>query len=267
MTVRVSTAPVCEPISLVEAKAHLRVDTSDDDTLITNLIRAAREYAEDFQNRAYVDRTYELLFDNAIPATIEPPYPPLVSVSSITYVDTAGDTQTVTASVYDVDDKSEPGRIYEAYGQTWPSAIRAVNNTIAVTYVAGYITKITAVTKADDYITIIGRTFADGDKVRISTSHGTIPTDLSANTDYYIRDWDADNKKFKLAATSGGAAIDITADGSGLLFIGELPEQFKAGIKLLLGHLYENREQTTEATLREIPMGIRYLLIQNKVWS
>jgi uncharacterized phiE125 gp8 family phage protein len=250
----------------VEAKAHLRVDSSDDDTLITNLIRAAREYAEDFQNRAYVVRTYELLFDDAIPETIYPPYPPLVSVSSITYVDTDGVTQTVTASVYDVDTKSEPGRIYEAYGQSWPSSIRAVNNTIAITCVAGYLTKITNVDAETDYITITGRTFADTDKVRISTSHGTKPTGLELNTDYYVRDWDAANSKFKLAATSGGAAIDITDAGSGTRFIGELPEQFKVGVKLLLGHLYENREQTAAITLEQIPIDIHRLLRQNKVW-
>jgi uncharacterized phage protein (predicted DNA packaging) len=43
-----------EPISLSEAKRHLRVEFDDDDELIQGLIGAAREYAEGFMNRPLV---------------------------------------------------------------------------------------------------------------------------------------------------------------------------------------------------------------------
>jgi hypothetical protein len=43
-----------EPISLAEAKKHLRVEFDDDNDLIQGLIVAAREYAEGFLNRVFV---------------------------------------------------------------------------------------------------------------------------------------------------------------------------------------------------------------------
>ena len=43
-----------EPITLAEAKSHLRVTFEDDDSYITALITAARQYAENYQNRVYV---------------------------------------------------------------------------------------------------------------------------------------------------------------------------------------------------------------------
>ena len=46
-----------EPITLAEAKSHLRVTFEDDDSYITALITAARQYAENYQNRVYVDTT------------------------------------------------------------------------------------------------------------------------------------------------------------------------------------------------------------------
>jgi uncharacterized phiE125 gp8 family phage protein len=68
------------------------------------------------------------------------PRPPLISVSSITYVDGNGTTQTLSAAAYKVDTDSEPGRITPAYGYCWPTT-RAEINAIAITYVAGYATR------------------------------------------------------------------------------------------------------------------------------
>lgn len=64
----------------------------------------------------------------------------------------------------------------------------------------------------DDTITCNGHGLADTTPVRV-LSTGTLPTGLSANTTYYVRD--STTNTFKLAATSGGTAIDITATGSG----------------------------------------------------
>lgn len=43
-----------EPVTLDEAKKHLRVEFNDDDALIEGLIVAARQWAEDFLNRSLV---------------------------------------------------------------------------------------------------------------------------------------------------------------------------------------------------------------------
>jgi uncharacterized phiE125 gp8 family phage protein len=139
MSLILVTAPAAEPVTLSEAKDHLRVTEADEDSLITSLITAARDIAESFTNRAFVTQTWSWKLDTFRPC-LEVPKAPLVSVSSIQYVDGAGATQTLAASGYQVADAAShtvPGRIVPAYGQAWP-ATRGMPNDITVQYVAGY---------------------------------------------------------------------------------------------------------------------------------
>ncbi len=112
---------------------------STEDTLISGYIKAAREYCESFQNRAYINRTYELWLDE-FPAKsyIELPMPPLSSVTSVEYYDTANTKSTMSSSDYFVDVKSEPGRLCLAYGKSWPSTTLREFSGVCITYVAGY---------------------------------------------------------------------------------------------------------------------------------
>ena len=96
-----------------EAKAFAKVDVTDDDSLIDALITAARQLVETEQNRQLMPATYELTLDefpSSSNCPIELPRPPLQSVSSITYVDTAGATQTWSSDDYQVDTKGIVGR-------------------------------------------------------------------------------------------------------------------------------------------------------------
>ena len=131
-----TVAPASEPVTTAEAKLHLRVDHGDEDAYIDTLVATARQHIELVTRRAMVDTTFELKLD-AFPTEIRPPRSPLSSVSSITYVDTDGATQTLSASVYSVDTDTEPGRISLAFNQSWPD-IREQNNAVVVTFVAGY---------------------------------------------------------------------------------------------------------------------------------
>jgi uncharacterized phiE125 gp8 family phage protein len=136
LMLNLASAPASEPVSLAEAKTHMRIDHSDDDTYITALIPAARKRIEQVTRRALIDQTWEMHL-NWFPDLIEVPRPPLSSVTSITYLDDNGASQTLASSVYTVDTDSQPGRIYEAYDQSWPTTY-AVPKAIKVTFVAGY---------------------------------------------------------------------------------------------------------------------------------
>jgi uncharacterized phiE125 gp8 family phage protein len=125
------------PVTLSEAKLHLKVDDTDDDDLIEQLLSAATTFCEKFQNRTYLNRTRYLYLDAFPDEMILVPNPPLVSVTSIVYVDTDGTDQTWASSNYEVDNTSEPGRITPAYNVSWPSA-RSVTNAVTVEYIAGY---------------------------------------------------------------------------------------------------------------------------------
>ena len=154
MTEKQITAPSTEPVSLADLKAHLRVEDDTDNALITALGKAAREYAERYTGRQLITAEWRVQFD-AFPEGDNPinlPHPPLLNTISgggsgsgtstdsgvtITYVDTSGASQTLASSRYVVDDESFLGRIYLAYGQTWPT-VRDQRNAITVTYSAGY---------------------------------------------------------------------------------------------------------------------------------
>lgn len=139
MTWKRTVEPSVEPVSLAEAKAHLRVDVTDDDTLITAMIQAAREYIEDATGRALINQTWRLSL-NAWPEVdyIELPRPPLASVTSVAYTGSDGTAYTFSTGYYDVDTDSEPGRVALEYGDDWPSTTLAAVNPIQITYVAGY---------------------------------------------------------------------------------------------------------------------------------
>jgi hypothetical protein len=150
------TPPAAEPLTLAEAKAHLRIDGTDDDALIGDLIAAARQAAEEHTRRALVTQTWRLTLDRfpakplpwwdgvrqgadvaAAANAIELPRPPLASVTSVTAYDDA-DTATVMPSAdYFVDSDREPGRIVLRSGKTWPTVERVAGG-VEVVFVAGY---------------------------------------------------------------------------------------------------------------------------------
>jgi len=117
--------PALEPVSLTEAKLHLRVDGNDENTLVTALIAAARQEAESYTRRALVTQTWRYTCDR-LAATVTLPHQPLQSVTSI-----AIDGVTLAASNYEVD--TSTGRVKPLSGY----AAEGIGG-IAITYVAGY---------------------------------------------------------------------------------------------------------------------------------
>lgn len=106
------------------------------DPYLRGLIIAARQWSENFTRRAFVTQTWDWTLDR-FACRLEVPRAPLQSVTSITYVDTGGVSQTLATSVYTVDTKSEPGRIVEAFSQAWPSTYGHIND-VTIRFVAGY---------------------------------------------------------------------------------------------------------------------------------
>ena len=138
MALKRTTAPTVLPVSLVEAKAHLRVDSSDDDTLITALIWAATEAAEQATGRAITPQTWVLTLD-AFPDALELTRIPAISVTSLVYADANGTNQTLSNTLYALDaaDDFSSAWVVPIYGGSWPTT-RDQLNAVALTYQAGY---------------------------------------------------------------------------------------------------------------------------------
>ena len=93
MSLDLVTAPLVEPISLEEAKAHLRVSHDDDDAIIQLYIQAARSYIDGehgFLGRCLVTQTWLLTIDEFPADEIKIPLPPLQRVIEVAYDDPDG---------------------------------------------------------------------------------------------------------------------------------------------------------------------------------
>lgn len=132
-----TTAPTVEPVSRTEAKSAAQIEHTDDDTYIDMLIVRARKWVESRLQRQLVTATWRLDLES-FPAEILLPWPVAQSVSSITYTDTDGDSQTVTASDYQTDTGSIPARIKPSFGNAWPAVRSGDYAAVRVTFVAGY---------------------------------------------------------------------------------------------------------------------------------
>lgn len=138
MSLKRTTAPTALAVTLAQAKAHLRVDSTDEDALITIMITAATEAAEQATSRAIMPQAWQLTLD-AFPAAFELTRPPVNAITSVQYTDTAGAVQTLASSLYTLDNASEHGFAYlvPAYGTEWPDTREQVN-AVSVQYTCGY---------------------------------------------------------------------------------------------------------------------------------
>lgn len=196
ITAKVVANPSAEPLTLLEAYRHLRVDPIDssdetgrpDDELILGLISAAREYAENFCGVAFALKTYEATL-TAFPednGSIELPYPPFVSLLGFTLSDDIS-TNDLDPELYTLDESGDIATISPV--NDWPTL--ATGNILRIRYTSGY------------------------------------GPDSEAYTD--------------------------------------VPPSVKAGIALMLGHLYRNREAAGEAMQSLIPLGVESLLRPHRV--
>lgn len=94
------SAPASEAITLSEAKSYLRVDSSDEDTLITDMIVVAREFAERYLQRSLITQSWQMAYDDFAPAQINLLRGPVQSITSVKLIARDATETTVDSSTY-----------------------------------------------------------------------------------------------------------------------------------------------------------------------
>ena len=135
------TVPVKYPVSLKEAKEHLRIEIgqTEDDDYINRKIATATEIAEQFLHRRLITQTWYYYLE-AWPAgdTIIMPFGKLQSVTSVKYKDEDGDESTWSSDEYIVDIDTDPGEIVLDYNESFPDDTLYPSNAIKIEFVCGY---------------------------------------------------------------------------------------------------------------------------------
>lgn len=137
----VVSGPRQEPITLDEAKSQCSVTHALDDARLTALISDAREWAQGYTRRAFMQQTFDY-FMHEFPMQIRLPIGPVQSITSISYYPTTPTSPagrlTLGTEYYDADLASVVPTIYQAEGYEWPSTFER-SNAVAVRFVAGYV--------------------------------------------------------------------------------------------------------------------------------
>lgn len=155
MSLIVTTRPTVEPITLEEAKNHLVIDLDyrDEDFLVSSLISAARSYCEQYLGYPIIRTSFSYRMNNFPSSEIEMPVNKIISIDSITYIDTQSSPiqQTLSTDVYDLDTGVNPPVVYLKYGQSWP-ANRGGKNDVTINFTAGFADSIASPRDYDDQV-------------------------------------------------------------------------------------------------------------------
>lgn len=176
-----TAAPAATPVSVAEAKAHLRVENSDEDTLIAGLVNAATSHLDGWSGvlgRALVTQTWRQDFD-AFSRKMRLPLFPVASVTSVTYRDANGATQTVAAENYSLL-ADERGAFVGLVWDFDPPILYDDGPAVSVTYVAGTAAADVPAAIKHAILLMVGHWFANREAVVTGTIAVNLPMTVDA---------------------------------------------------------------------------------------
>lgn len=136
MNLTMIAPPTALPVSLSEAKEHCNEMSSDHDSKLIGFIFAAVASVESYLRRSLITQTWEIQLDRFY-KFMYLPRGPVQSISSLTYIDSEGEIQTLSTGQYTLDAAHDPPRIFPAYSVSYPST-RDIPAAVRIRYVAGY---------------------------------------------------------------------------------------------------------------------------------
>jgi uncharacterized phiE125 gp8 family phage protein len=138
MPLILTSGPAAEPVTLAEAKAHLRVDGTAEDTLIASLIVTSRLHVEAAAGLALITQGWSWYIDAWPPGhVLKLPLRPVQSIAAVRLYDEAAAATTVDPATYFLDGAAAPPRLVRHGALPWPRPGRIVNG-IEIAFTAGY---------------------------------------------------------------------------------------------------------------------------------
>ena len=132
MSVAITTPADTMPISLPEAREHLRIDGTFEDSYLEALIASATDHVEKYCGRSFTEQGLTLYLD-AFADEMQLPRGPISAITGITYYDANNALQTLPTSVYDADLISDPAVVALAFNQAWPTTYSR-RNAVRIAY-------------------------------------------------------------------------------------------------------------------------------------
>jgi len=131
--------PADEPISTAELRDHLTLEIDAADSLLEALTLRVREYTENYLHRVLITRSATMVLPHFPGRFVFLPFGKAQSLTSIAYVDTAGDAQALTSADWQTDftDDERPV-IIPARGTVWPVTDWESVSPLTISWQAGY---------------------------------------------------------------------------------------------------------------------------------
>jgi uncharacterized phiE125 gp8 family phage protein len=182
-----SVAPTSTPVTYEEVVAHLRVDADDEEELIRLYIDAATAYLDGYYGvlgRALVTQTWIQKYDGWNAKMYLPVFP-VASITTVSYLNSAGTPTTVTATDYALytDDCGDYVEFDQAF--SYPTTSVESGPKITITYVSGAAVSAVPVAIKQAMLLLIGHWFQNRETISSNTGGG-ISTELAYTVKHLI---------------------------------------------------------------------------------
>lgn len=242
------TAPAEEPVTLEEAKAQARVDSSDEDTYIRGLITSARRHIQRVYGRITYPESFDLYMTDWPSCDRMRLVPvPLLTADYLKYTDSEETSTTVDSGLYVVNTAFEPGEIVLRFGRAWPNATLSPSRPIRAGITCGYARFSGTVTISGAGLTI---TRASGDLFDTTWTVGSI-----------IRIAGVALPIASVASTTVATLATATAStGTVAYSYCDYPVEIKQAMLLLISYWYDRRVAVDCGDSAPIPYGVEALM-------
>lgn len=176
------TPPATTPVSLVEAKAHCRVEGADSDAVLTAMIAAAVEHLDGWAGilgRALVTQTWRQDF-RIFGSRMRLPVGPVASLSGVKHFDASNIEQTIDPSVYVMATDATGSYVELAAGKSWPATYDR-SDAVRVTYVAGSDAADVPASIKAAILLLVGAWFENREETAIGVSVAPLPRSVGVN--------------------------------------------------------------------------------------